>query len=72
MNKEDLALNNLQWLICHKTKTNLTKCFLIIPPEHYKQGEHKISLKWGKRQLRFHYSLTVRKDFAGERINFLS
>ena len=20
MNKEDLALNNLQWLICHKTK----------------------------------------------------
>ena len=22
MGKEDLALNNLQWLICHKTKTN--------------------------------------------------
>ena len=27
MYKEDLALNNLQWLICHKTKTN---------PHHHK------------------------------------
>ena len=25
MNKPDLALNNLQWLICHKTKPNQTK-----------------------------------------------
>ena len=25
MNKEDLALNNLQWLIEHKTKSNQTK-----------------------------------------------
>ena len=25
MNKPDLALNNLQWLICHKTKLNQTK-----------------------------------------------
>ena len=25
MYKEDLALNNLQWLICHKTKPNHTK-----------------------------------------------
>ena len=23
MYKEDLALNNLHWLICHKTKSNL-------------------------------------------------
>ena len=23
MYKKDLALNNLQWLICHKTKPNL-------------------------------------------------
>ena len=23
--KMDLALNNLQWLMCHKTKPNLTK-----------------------------------------------
>ena len=22
MNKEDLALNNLKWLICHKTRLN--------------------------------------------------
>ena len=26
MYKEDLALNNLQWLICHKTQPNQTKC----------------------------------------------
>ena len=25
MNKPDLALNNQQWLICHKTKPNQTK-----------------------------------------------
>ena len=25
MYKEDLALNNLQWLTCHKTKANLKK-----------------------------------------------
>ena len=25
MYKEDLALNNLQWLICHKTQPNQTK-----------------------------------------------
>ena len=25
MYKEDMALNNLQWLVCHKTKPNQTK-----------------------------------------------
>ena len=25
MYKEDLAINNLKWLICHKTKPNQTK-----------------------------------------------
>ena len=25
MNKPDLALNDLKWLICHKTKQNKTK-----------------------------------------------
>ena len=33
--KEDLALNNLQWLTCHKTKRNQTKpnifCLTIRP-----------------------------------------
>ena len=29
MYKEDLALNNLQWLICHKTQPNLNKKVLI-------------------------------------------
>ena len=28
MTKPDLVLNNVQWLICHKTKLNQTK------PEH--------------------------------------
>ena len=28
MYKEDLALNNLQWLICHKTKPNQTKSYM--------------------------------------------
>ena len=26
MYKDDLALNNLQWLICHKTTPNLIRC----------------------------------------------
>ena len=28
MYKEDLALNNLQWLTCHKTKANQTKSYI--------------------------------------------
>ena len=27
MYKKHLALNNLQWLICHKTKPNQTQAF---------------------------------------------
>ena len=31
MNKEDLALNNLQWLICHKSQsTNQPKSIKVI------------------------------------------
>ena len=30
MYKMDLALNNLQWLICHKTKSKQTKRYEII------------------------------------------
>ena len=29
--KMDLALNNLQWLICHKTKPNPTKRWVSMP-----------------------------------------
>ena len=29
MYKEDLALNNLQWLICHKTQPNQILIYLI-------------------------------------------
>ena len=28
MYEKDLALNNLQWLLCHKTKPNQTKSFI--------------------------------------------
>ncbi len=28
MYKEDLALNNLQWLICHKTQPNPTQSYI--------------------------------------------
>ena len=28
MNKLDLALNKLQWLICHQTKTKQIKCLV--------------------------------------------
>ena len=28
MYEKDLALNNLQWLICHKTKPNQTKSYI--------------------------------------------
>ena len=31
MYKEDLALNNLQWLICHKTRQNQTKSPKLAP-----------------------------------------
>ena len=33
MNKEDLALNNQQWLICHKTQPNQIICLIYM----YKQ-----------------------------------
>ena len=47
MNKSDLALNKLQWLICHKTKPNQTKpnqtkCLMISEKEPgYCQGKEK-------------------------------
>ena len=37
MYKQDLALNNLQGLICHKTKPNLTRS-LIRPISRYFKG----------------------------------
>ena len=36
MNKEDLALNNLQWLICHKTKpNNIYECKILFEEKNY-------------------------------------
>ena len=34
MYKEDLALNNLQWLICHKTKPNRGVIVIVVGNEH--------------------------------------
>ena len=34
MYKEDLALNNLQWLICHKTKPKQTKLPITMSSYH--------------------------------------
>ena len=38
MYKEDLTLNNLQWLICHKTKPNQTKLNQILLRNATKSG----------------------------------
>ena len=51
MYKEDLALNNLQWLICHDTKPNQTKfakidCFslLYVRNEKLKKKRKKLDI----------------------------
>ena len=49
MYKPDLALNNLEWLICHQTKSNQTKLIFHIELEIYRQDRFKkLSLltKW--------------------------
>ena len=44
MYKEDLALNNLQWLICHKTQPNQTKQSLLNMSDLVKIGALSIYL----------------------------
>ena len=43
MYRPDLALNNLQWLICHKTPTKQNHIYLIYT---YKEDLALNSLKW--------------------------
>ena len=43
MYNKDLALNNLQWLIYHKTKPNQTKSYLIFM---YKEDLALNNLQW--------------------------
>ena len=43
MYKQDLALNNLQWLICHKTQPNQIPIYLI---HMYKQDLALNNLQW--------------------------
>ena len=45
MFKEDLALNNLQWLICHKTQPNQTKHIFIQCVYIKRFFKHKINEK---------------------------
>ena len=43
MYKEDLALNNPQWLICHKTPPKSIlyyHCFAVFPWDSYLFGSH--------------------------------
>ena len=55
MCKEDLAINNLQWLICHKTKPNPTK------PNHIYQLS---SIPTGKIYTSFFRKLTTKNLFV--------
>ena len=43
MNKKDLAFNNLQWLICHKTPTKPNPIYLIYM---YKEDLALNNLQW--------------------------
>ena len=43
MYKEDLALNNLQWLICHKTPTKPNHIYLLFM---YKEDLALNNLQW--------------------------
>ena len=46
MYKEYLAVNNLQWLICHKTKPNQTKPNFIYLICMYKKDLALNNLQW--------------------------
>ena len=58
INKKGLTFNNLQWLICHKTKTNQT----------FLKG---IGVKWIQPQLEFRLSnhLHHQKNNTCQRLN---
>ena len=64
MYKEDLILNNLQWLICHKTKPNQTKPktkgqIMIIPGEMFAYSFDKfIGIMWCHFQESFEKELS--------------
>ena len=46
MYKDDSALNNLKWLICHRTKPNQTKPNHIYRIYMYKDDSALNNLKW--------------------------
>ena len=45
MYKEDLALNNLQWLICHKTQPNQSNSEECIDPKFTDKSEVTLMVK---------------------------
>ena len=53
MYKEDLALTNLQWLICHKTKPNLSQSKVLTHHHH-----HIMLAAWTSLTLSRHSSLS--------------
>ena len=48
MNEPDLVLNNLQWVICHKTKPNQT-----VYPETYSEISVSFKVEVGSSEMLF-------------------
>ena len=57
----DLALNNLQWLICHKTQPNATLFSLLIINTWSLINKETIDRNAMKNNLKFNYSATCPK-----------
>ena len=48
MYKEDLALNNQEWLICHKTKPNyISQPCIILLPARTMEAAHLVDVHLG-------------------------
>ena len=67
MYKGDLALNNLKWLICHKTQLNQTKCLQII---HIRE-EYLINSIVSIRITRNHFTVCKQMSFDNPFTNYL-
>ena len=57
MYKEDLALNNLQWLICHKTQPNLLSIKLITLGYYDRNFYHGTGMRYSQKLRRFVFRL---------------
>ena len=66
MYKKHLALNNLQWLICHKTKLNQTVWIYIFAPRRREIKRHQAPLI---KCLRYSLSLYIYIYIERERVS---